>query len=336
MALLFCDSFDYYNTSQMTRKWSSVGGGVSITSGGRNSTSCAHCLGNNGATINLTSTPATIGVGVAYKPVSAAVASLFLRLLDAGTVQLNFLMLSDGSIQVINGASVTLGTSAPGAVPAPTSTFNYIEVKALISNTVGTVDVRVNGASVLSLTNKDTQNSANAYVTQVDICERAGTGNETSFDDFVVWDTTGSTNNNFMGDTRIEALLPSGAGATTNFAPSAGSNYQCVDDATANDDTDYVSSSNVGDKDTYAMGNLASTIGAVKAVAVNTVDRKDDSGTRTHQHVTRLSGTESTGTAFAPTTTYVNHQSIFETKPGGGAWTISDVNSAEAGLSIAT
>jgi hypothetical protein len=68
---------------------------------------------------------------------------------------------------------------------------------------------------------------------------------------------------------------------------------------------------------------------------VNTVDRKDDAGARTHAHVVKSGASESVGTAFAPTTSYANHQTVFEAKPGGGAWDIAAVNAMEAGHKIA-
>lgn len=344
MALLFADSFDHYTFAQMGRKWSAVSGagsGVS-TSYGRNGTSglrinSAGSSGNH--VLNLTTNVTTIIVGMAAKFTQSGIAADWLFLGEGGTTHVYFRFNADASISAYNGSGTLLGTSAAGVLPSYTAQHNYIEAKVLISNTVGTVEVRINGSStaVLSLTGKDTQNTANAYATQVTLAAGSPSASqETYIDDLYICDTSGSEANNFLGDVRIEYVTTSGAGATTNFTPSAGSNYQCVDDNPANDETDYVSSSAPGDKDTYAMGNLSSTAGAIVAVCVVSTDRKDDAGTRTHSHRVRLSGTESAGTAFSPTTSYVVHQSIFHTKPGGGVWTISDVNSVEAGAELTT
>jgi hypothetical protein len=327
----------------MTRKWSTVSGAATaIGAYGRNGTNGLR-VGQSGSagsvTWNLPSNVATVIVGVAAKFTQPGVATAFLYLMDAGTIQVYLQFNTDASISVYNGNGTLLGTTAAGILPSYTAAHNYIEVKVLFHNSAGTVEIRINGSptAALSLTGKDTTNTANAYITQVQLINSAPAASQESYyDDFYICDTTGSEANNFLGDVRIEYLAPSGAGTTTNLTPTAGSNYQCVDDNPANDDTDYVSSSTPGDKDTYAMGNLSSTLGTVVAVAVVTTDRKDDAGTRTHSHRVRLSGTESVSSAFSPTTSYLIHQSFFHTKPGGGAWSIADVNSVEAGVELTT
>lgn len=340
MTLLFADSFDHYNTSQLARKWDGVSSAnCTIASGGRNGTNCYQPIGGCFLTKNLTANAGTIIVGGAIKLATAVDQSYYLKLMDNTTVQTMFFINTDGSISAYNGSGTLLGSSAPGVLTTPFSVYNYVEVKVLFHASAGTVEIRVNGSStpVLNLTGKVTAVSGNAYINRVQLARDQPNANMmVMWDDFYICDTAGSTNNTFLGDTRVECVLPSGAGNSAQFTASAGSNYQCVDENPANDDTDYVSSSNVGDKDTYAMTNLSSTSGTVKAVCVTSVDRKDDSGARTHSHVVRLSGSESTGTAFSPTTSYSVHQTPFETKPGGGAWTITDVNNAEAGLTIAS
>lgn len=337
MALLFCDSFDYYSTAQTSRKWSSTSFiGAAIGAVGRNGTNGIQLNGQGGDTNSMTwnfpATKATIIAGMAIKFTTTSPQTLF-GFYDAGTLQVYLKFNTDGSLSVINGAGTTLGTTSPGVVASPTVQHNYIEFKSTISDAAGTAVVRVNGTTVLNLSSVDTKNSANAYATQLIVFTSLIT-NHLQIDDLYVCDTAGSVNNDFLGDVRIECIRPSGAGTTTNFTPSAGSNYQCVDENPANDDTDYVSSTTVGHKDLYAFGDLSSSVGSVLAVVVNTVDRKDDAGSRTQSHLLLCSGTEAESAAFSPTTSYANHQSVFETRPGGGSWTIADVNSTEGGHKV--
>lgn len=334
MALLFCDSFDHYTTAQASRKWDTVGN-VAIGAFGRNSTSGAHIVGNvSGIGKNLSVNAGTLIAGVAVRFNSASVVANFLRFYDTGTLQVGLRYNVDGSVSVLGPAGGVLGTSAPAVVTSPTAVLNHFGIVATFHDTTGAVTVYVNTIAVLTLTNVDTKATGNAYANQVNIGEFTSNGQECFFDDFYVCDTTGSTNNTVLGDVRVECKFPDAAGTTANMAAVSGANYTNTDDNPANDDTDYVSSSVVGDKDTYNFAALTSTTGAVLAVAVNLTDRKDDSGSRTHAALARLSGTEVAGTAYAPTTSYAIHQTIFETKPGGGAWTISDVNSAEFGHKI--
>jgi hypothetical protein len=80
-------------------------------------------------------------------------------------------------------------------------------------------------------------------------------------DDVIFDDST------WVGPSSIQGLVPTGAGATTQFDPSTGSNYACVDEVPASD-TDYIYTNTANDVDTYACGNLTGTINSVKAVQV--------------------------------------------------------------------
>ena len=162
-------------------------------------------------------------------------------------------------------------------------------------------------------------------------------GGDIVMDDIYVCDDTGGTNNDFLGDIRVEALLPNGNGNSSQFDGSDGNttdNYLLVDDATPNDDTDYVESPDSGDKDTYAYGNLASSTGSVYGVQICPYARKTESGIRNLKTVARLSGTETDGPERPVGDSYAYMPDIRETKPGGGAWSISDVNSAEFGQKV--
>ena len=101
-----------------------------------------------------------------------------------------------------------------------------------------------------------------------------------NFDDLYVCDSAGSTNNGFLGDCRIDTIYPSGAGNYTQFTPSTGSNYTCVDE-TAPNTTDYVDGATVGDRDSYALGNLSALSSqTVYGVQVNAAILKDDAGSK--------------------------------------------------------
>jgi hypothetical protein len=337
MALLFCDSFDYYNTSQLSRKWVVNDGSPTISSSaGRNGTAGLVVPGNfTFLTQSFSSAADTIIVGFAVKFTTALNNVTFFNLRDAGTahVSLGF-NFADGSITATwQGSSAT---SAAGALPSYTAQHNYVEVKVKIHDTLGTVTVKVNGTAVITQTGKDTKGTANAYATNIILSCAGGGGQTMHFDDLYICDNTGSANNDFLGDVRVECLLPNGAGSNTDFSPTAGSNYQCVDENPANDDTDYVFSSTVGHKDTYNFGSLSSSLGSVLAVAVNTVDRKDDAGSRTNSHLIYSGSTVVSGAVYSPTTSYVNHQTVFPTNPGGTTWTIADVNGVEGGHKIET
>jgi hypothetical protein len=48
----------------------------------------------------------------------------------------------------------------------------------------------------------------------------------------------------------------------------------------------------------------------------------------------RLSGVDVNGTTTPLSNSYYPILDVFETKPGGGTWTVADVNSLEAGVEV--
>lgn len=338
MALLFCDSFEHYDL--YTDKWSTshaVAGPVSTTPrfGSRH-----YRIGSNSRYLRrqLPSTYATLILGGAWRFENNE-NHPFMTLYDGSTQQCSVsLDWSGGRLRVQNGNGTTLGAQVNFA-PAP-SVYYYIELEATIHNSAGVMIVRINGVEVLNYTSLDTQNSANAYATGFGIGEPTGNSNASWLcDDFYCCDTSGGApTNTFLGDVRVECLYPNGNGNSSQLDGSDGNttdNYLLVDDpGSPDEDTTYVESLDVGDKDTYAYENLVSSSGTVYGVQILPHVKKTDAGSRSIKTIARLSGTETDGPEYSLPTGYVYAPDIRETKPGGGAWTISDVNSAEFGMKV--
>lgn len=130
---------------------------------------------------------------------------------------------SSGAIEVKNNTNL-IGSSAAGIVPA--TGYTSFQVRVVISNTTGVVQVRVNGGTenVIDLANVDTLFSTPAYITRVslgDFNSGGPFGAGVYYDDFAVWDTTGTVNNGWLGDLRIDTILPNGDGDTITMTPSS-------------------------------------------------------------------------------------------------------------------
>jgi hypothetical protein len=346
MALLFMDGFDHYSApggGNTPSKWDGydqygAGGGTAAGSGriGGN----AMTVGNGGKPNGFyrdypNTTTMIVGVGVYFPSVPSTYSGgggvNMLMLRDVGTTQVYLSVNGSNKFVVYRGDGTLLGT---GTATLAAATWYYVELKVLFSDTVGTVDLRVNGNSDISETGKDTKQSANAY------CNRVYFGspgpNDSHYvliDDHYVCDTTGAVNNDFLGDVRVETLRPSGAGTTTDWTPSAGSNYQNVDDTTPNGDTDYNKSKTAGAIDTYAMGDLATASGTVYGVQYLEYVRKDNAGSRTAAPVARIGGTDYAGTTQSVGDTYAYLREVKETSPAtSSAWTVSEINGMEYGI----
>lgn len=151
-------------------------------------------------------------------------------------------------------------------------------------------------------------------------------------DDFYVDVGDGSEGDAPPSSLRFLWSQANAAGTSANLSVSgAGSNYQAVDEAPPNGDTDYVYASASGVKDSYNTADITVPAGhVVNAVIPTSWARRTDAGTDSRWKLgTLLSGTTALGSALGMGTGY---GIVFERqteKPGGGSWSESDVNSAE-------
>lgn len=347
MALLFCDSFDHYATGDMGAKYkaSAPGTGASITSSGRFGScfeaSDTHAYGGYQWGTN----PQTLIFGCALLVTGSQGSGRMgiMALYDGGTNQIDLRLNSINQL-ILSRNNTLLNT---GATILSNNVWYYVECKVKIATgTSGTYEVRLNGVAEFS---SGAANTSGAGTTQANILYVNGnkvnsgaggySGPVTRIDDLYLCDSSGSVNNDFLGDIRVEALFPNGNGNSSQFTGSDGNstdNYLLVDESTPNGDTDYVADATVGDKDTYAFTNPTPTSGSVFGVQICHYSRKTDAGTRSARSLARLSGTDAdNGSDQALSTSYLYYCDMRETKPGGGSWSLSDVSSAEFGVKVA-
>ena len=341
MALRFCDSFDHYVTADLPTKWTSQVSGPAISAGnGRRSTASMRVAGAVRTLTKTLDAQNTWIVGFAYKTSalpSVGTGCALVQLLDAGTLQCDLRLVSDGTLQVTRNATV-LGTTS---FVLSTGVVYFIEFKAVISDASGTAEVKVDGSSKLALTSQDTKNTANATANQILIGSGSGTlGGNQDFDDLYICDGTGSApNNTFLGDVRVDALFPTGAGNTTELTrggADSGANWSQVEETAPNSDTDYNEHATVGNKDDYSFGDIAHTPVAIFGVQILARAKKDDAGARSLATVTRSGGTDFDGATQALSTSYIYYSDIREVDPAtSAAWTAANLNAANFGVKVA-
>jgi hypothetical protein len=339
VTLLFTDSFDHYATADILTKYDDLINANSntqvIESGGRFSNRLKNTNSSNYVTKIIPVARQTIIVGRAFN-ITGTIATdrTLIALYDGSTLHTDVRFTTNNKIIVTRN-----GTQLGSDFLTTANTWHYVELKVKIDDSTGTYEARLDGVSVISGTGADTRNGGNATADRVRFGPSV-TGNATideRMDDVYICDDQGSTNNSFLGDVRIECLFPNNNGNSSQLVGSDSNstdNYLLVDESTPNSDTDYVESSTVGDKDTYAMGNLTSTTGTVYGIQILPYAKKTDAGTRSIKSVTRLSATEEDSADKPLSTGYTYLPDIRETKPGGGAWTITDVNNAEIGVKV--
>lgn len=341
MALLFMDGFDHYATADLAKKYASVGSTSSVQSAaGRRGGGALRCTSSSPSVTKTLAASSSWVIGFALSvSIFPGSASAIAALLDAGTIQCSLMVNPDGTLSVVRGAStaVTGGTSVAAL---SVGAFAYIEWKVTIADSIssGTCKVRINGVEVINVTTgQDLKSTANTTANQV----RVGSASSLSvaqhdFDDLYVCDQSGSNNNDFLGDVRVDTLFPTADGNYSQFTPSTGTDhYVLVDEATPNT-TDHNDGANVSDRDSYALGNLAALVSqTVYGVQVNAACLKDDAGAKSASTFVRSSSTNGDGASVALSTSQAYISQVYETDPNGAvAWTETTVNAMEAGVRV--
>jgi len=261
-----------------------------------------------------------------------------------------------GAIQVYRGdnhnggAGVKIAESTTHCIG--TNRFQRVELKAVIHGSTGSVEVRVNGVTVASASNVDTHASdaeslgsgtPDPSVSEVSFPGRGdlSTAFYPTIDDIVVWDGTGSYNNDFIGDQRVYALAPNGDTAQADWTALSGSGFSNIDEADPDEDTSYLYAAAPGSPNTltseFDLENLPVSSGSVAAVIACSRVRKDVAGLVEFQHGLVSGASESKGAVRPCDPVYIFKEDVFETDPASGvAFTPSDVNSLKIQINRTT
>ena len=230
MALLDSESFgslltatDYTTDGLFTLTGSSPGTLSLYLNGPLNDNALAMTSGNGVLARVVPGSPSTFYHGVRMNVNGQAYAGETLVIIKDSTgaeqYRLNF-TLSSGSFSVVRTGSVTIGTSAAGVIPS--NGFFYFEIGGTISSTVGTVIVRVNGSTVLNLSGVNNFGGSAANVGSIGYGAHNGAATPLLIAHLYTCDGTGSANNTFLGDVRVQ-YLPPASNATDVFTPQTGS-----------------------------------------------------------------------------------------------------------------
>lgn len=334
--------FDFYTTGLITQIMSqvtNVNGTVTVESGGRNGGQRLNLQAGGGvntqAVRKITSSTFTeFVIGAAIDIVGNNLTWGILGALEGGTNHLNVALSSASPYSlIVRRGTTVLATIAAGLL---TGAWYYVELAGKIDDTVGYWEVYVNGVSVGSASGVDTRNGGTGVCDRYELGssqDNSGTNvTRVLFDDAYCATVTGGPDH--LGDVRCAYLKPTAAGASTQWTPSAGSNWQNVDDQTPNGDTDYNSDATVGDIDTFVMEDMPSN-GAVFGVQRVLYARKTDAGSRTLHAVIRPTTVNREGPDLGLSDSYLYGTDIMLTNPDTGLqWDDTEVNASEIGYKL--
>lgn len=245
-----------------------------------------------------------------------------------GATPLLHLTGSSGTLRAKSGVSTTIAT---GTETLGVDTTYLIEIHIKIADSGGRFEVKVDGIQDIDFTG-DTKPDANTQFDKV----RLGVGPSVSYTTYAYFDNLIMDDAAWIGDTKIQAIVPTAAGNSTGWAPSAGSNYACVDEIPASD-ADYVSVNANDVSDSYVTGNMSGSIESVKCVQVQARARTEGAPTPTNlKLVVRNGGTDYlSGDKEVPVTEKGLCNLWTQNPATSTAWTETTVNSMEIGIKSA-
>lgn len=277
-------------------------------------------------------------MGWAYKPTASTslTSRTWLSFRNSGTIHviLTIEQIPSGTVSIRRG-------SASGTILAQTTTgmftanvYDYWELRAVIDDTVGSVELRKNGVAVATATGVDTRNGGGSPV--INDLLLVGITNMSAY-----WDNIYGSSGGFLGPVKVHTLYPTSDGSPDDWTPSSGSDaYAMLDEVP--DGSDEANISFLYDKDTTYIRSTAS--GDVSVVGYQdltdpfnvhgvhfTSYARSESGTPTFRHGVLSGGTDlpHTDTTLA-STFYTATDTLYRADPDTeGQWTVAAVDALE-------
>jgi hypothetical protein len=314
--------------------WNAIGTGRSGETNG-----AAACQSTASTDLTLPTTAATCIFGQAVKHSVIGSTAMFIGFQDtAFTTQVVMTINSSGFIEVrrTNGTGTLLGTTTTHT-PIVANTFVHIAAKVILHTSTGAFTIQVNGVTVLTLTGVVTSSTISNVARVRWTCTG---GQSITVDDIYAADavdataTQGRTNNDFLGDLRVQSMFPTAAGDVTQWTPnSAVANWTTVDE-TPPVTTDYNSDATAGHQDLYNLTDLTGTIATVYAVRESLYALKSDAGTALIKPLIKENAvvTSETGQGLGITAGTVCGIHRWVRPSDSAVWTTSDINALQAGL----
>lgn len=284
MAFLDGDTFEYNNTT-FPYKYSGTSVSSAVTFGSANgffpgakamNTSQSWTnqqLGPFGSRFNV---PGNTNLWIhflAKSVVSGSSVNFLITKNELGNEQNKMHLNANGTISLQRG-NTTVVTSTNAIID---SGWHHYALKIRVHASTGELTLKVDDVEWATFTG-NTQGHTNQTTAGLTLL-----GAVRYWDHYTVNDDSGA--DNFTGwrpyPFHAQIMLPNGAGNTTQFTPSAGANYQNVDDINVDLDTTYNASSTNTQRDDYALADVAEAItGTVEGVYVRALARKTDAGSR--------------------------------------------------------
>jgi hypothetical protein len=325
----------------MGREWNVVTTGLTFKTGrfgGQAVRGNAGLAGNIAFSRTITaSATKAIGFAIEFFSPLAGFTQTFLSLRETTTVHLGLALDAAGHIFLWRGSTATV--LATSTEVFTTGVVYHLGLKVTVNDTTGAYDLYLNGSTLLfSATNVDTRNGGTSGVINTVAFILTATNQSAYIDDFYIHDCSNSAPyNDLLGDVYVETNVPASNGAFTQWSVSgAATQPEAVDEATANDDTDYITESVSTERHTFVFDALTGSPADIYGVKYNAVARKDDASSVQYQITLRSSSEDNDdGTVISPASSYEHKSEYWSLDPStGNQFTAADVTTTEGGVVI--
>lgn len=239
---------------------------------------------------------------------------------------------STGNVVLVVAGTERGSISVGAAGLSNTNTWAHVGL-CYVTGAPGSVTFYVNGLAVLTYSDTITGTVTEAYAGGA--AGANGWAQYAYFDD-IYFDGEISTDSAPPADRFLFSLVD-GDGASEEWTPTgASANYDCVNDAVPNDDTDYVIASSAGLTDLYATAAITvPTNYVVRAVLPIALAKATSAGPTVKLVASDGVNSDLVSAAKTPGSSYGYVWEYMALAPDGEVWTESKINAAQFGLESA-
>ena len=351
MALLFIDGFDHYDPQTLDplgAPWLARGKAAYLSPQatripGRRPSSYALRLpagASGGYVKNLEAGRSSLIVGAALRVApftNTGEEPVLLGVRDTSTQVAYLVRISeDGRLKLYRqqfGYDSLVSTSV---TTAPARGWHYVELQVVQGTSNGTLNVRVNGVLAITLSGQNTTQDGGPLLTAfVGAVPGRHCPATVDVDDLYLADTSGTINNTFLGDVRIDALRPQAGGSLSQWmVEGAASAWAAVSDG---DEATAIRAATAGLRQSFDVEALpVMSSPAIHGVQVTLLARKTDAGTGRVRALVASGAQTAVSADINLQEQLAWHTALIERNPNGNIqWTEAAFNAAEFGVESA-
>jgi hypothetical protein len=229
--------------------------------------------------------------------------------------------------------TTTINTTSSNVLES--DTWHYIEMKVKCADSGGTIEVKVDGTTVIDEPSVDSAyaTGAVAYPT-VGFRRLSAPNTEYYVDDWYICDNTGSTCNDFLGSCTVYTLFPN-ADASGNMTANSGSDEYAMVNSTTQNTAKYIKDTASGNRCVFEYGALSITPNTVYGVQVNTEAALSANLLKGVKALSQnASGTVNSHTSFPIANDPTAVTQVLETNADGDTWNGTLISSARFGIEV--